>query len=363
MALLSRNKPQDALVTGEVKDPAQSILENSQSEVEVDLSIINRKVSLEKVVSTGSTLLDLAISGKVRAGGGVPGGIIAEIYGPSSSGKTSILAELCASVQNKGGQARFIDPEARLNKEYSRIYGVSLDEGDFDYHQPDTVSSLFDDLIYPWKPKNDKVINIIGADSLAAFSTEMEMEDEDKRGQRRAKEFSQGLRKTCRRIMQNNWLIACTNQIRQGDSGEVTPGGEAVKFYSSLRIRVGPWVKGSKITKKAKVEGIAKEAEKVIGIISNCKVTKSSIDDPYREALIYILFGYGIDDIRGNLQYVKDMTGASMYDCFTKEWKSMENAIKYIEEGGLEQKLKERVIEIWEKIEASFDTHRKRKER
>jgi recombination protein RecA len=342
----------------------QSIIDNAQqSEIEADLSIINRKISTERVVSTGSTLLDLAISGKVRVGGGVPGGIIVEIYGPSGSGKTAILAELCASAQNLGGEALFVDPEARLNQEYAKIYGISLEESQFDYKQPDTVTELFNEIIFTWKPKNDKVINIIASDSLAALSTKLEMEDEDKMGMRRAKEFSQGLRKTCRIIMNNHWLVACTNQIRQGDGGETTPGGEAVKFYSSLRIRIGPSFKGSKIIKKTKVDGYAKEVEKVVGIVSNCKITKSSVDDPFREVSIYILFGYGIDDIRGNLQYVKDMTGASMYDCFTKEWKSMDNAIKYIEEGGLEQKLKERVYEIWDKVESSFVIQRKRKER
>jgi len=342
----------------------QSIIDNANKEDETDLSLIKSIVNIDKIISTGSTLLDLAISGKRRTGGRLPGGIIVEIFGPSGSGKTAILSEICGNVQVKGGSVRLRDPEARLDKEYAEIYGIDFTNKFFDYARPKTVSEIFDDL-FSWKPKNENIINVYGGDSLAALSTDMEMDDEDKMGMRRAKEFSQGLRKTCKKIADNNWLIVLTNQVRQGKEGETTPGGEAVKFYSSLRIRIGPAYPSSKIKKKIKVniDGTEKEIEKIIGINSTCKIAKSSVDEPHREAPLSIIFGYGIDDVRTNLQYVKDMTGKSMYDCFTKEWKSMDNAIRYIEENNLESGLKERVIEIWEKVESSFDMNRKRKAR
>jgi recombination protein RecA len=345
------------------KNAVESVVKATE-ETSVDLTLISRKVNVDQVISTGSTLLDLAISGKRRYGGGMPGGIVVEIFGPSGVGKTALLAELCASAQTKGGDVQFNDPEARLDMEYSRIYGMELNKKNYD--QPRTVLEVFKN-IRKWKPSGEEgAIHVSANDSLAALSTDLEMDNDegDKRGQRRAKEFSEGFRKTIGTVAANNWLIVCSNQIRQGEYGVTTPGGEAIKFYSSTRIEIKP-AKSSKIEKTTKVdiEGTAKEVSKIIGIRSMCKVVKSSVDEPYREAPISILFGYGLDDVRENLQYVKDMTGSTKYNCITKEYQSMENAIRHIEENKLELKLKNKVIGIWEKIESAFDTNRKKKDR
>ena len=98
-------------------------------------------IDWKQTLSTGSTLLDLAISSGRKYGGGVPGGILIEIYGRSSSGKTSVLSELCGSAQADGGDIMFLDPEARLDEEYARTYGVNLPKNA--YHQPDTVVEIF----------------------------------------------------------------------------------------------------------------------------------------------------------------------------------------------------------------------------
>ena len=179
-------------------DLAREVIEATRGVIE---GAMGKRILLDKVISTGSSLLDLAISGGRIRGGGIPGGIIIEVFGPSGSGKTAILAELCASAQAKGGDICFLDPEARLDREYCLIYGLSLP--DENYYRPDTVTEMFD-LIWKWEPPSSGTINVIAADSLAALSTEMEMEDEDKMGMRRAKEFSEGLRKTCRLIANNN---------------------------------------------------------------------------------------------------------------------------------------------------------------
>ena len=324
----------------------------------VESPILTREVSVDKIVSTGSTLLDLAISGKRRRGGGVPGGIIVELYGPSGGGKTALAAEICASAQKKGGEVRFCDPEARLDQEYSQIYGVSL--GDcFDYYRPDTVSEMFNTHLWNWKPENENVINVFVGDSVAALSTNLEMEEGDKMGMRRAKEFSEGLRKTARLISNNNWLVVFTNQVRQSQTGEVTPGGMGLPFYASLRLRVGPSYLNAKIKKTATVSG--KKLEKVIGINSTCKVQKSSIDEPFRESTLSIIFNYGIDTIRTELQYHKDFTGISQYDCFTKNFSDMQSAIEHIEEHDFENQLRERTIDLWEEIEDRFLVTRKTK--
>ena len=311
---------------------------------------------LEQTVSTGSTLLDLSISGGRKWDGGIPGGIIIEIYGPPGAGKTSVLAEICASVQANGGQVKFLDPEARLDQEYARIYGMELDKKD--YYRPETVTEVFDEHIWPWEPPRKDVINAIGTDSLAALSTQAELDDKDKYGMRRAKEFSQGLRKTARVIRRNNWLIVCTNQVRQGDVGEVTPGGKGIPFYATLRIRVG---EKEKIKKPIKIHG--KEVVKIVGIRSLCYIKKSTINDPYQECSIYIIFNYGIDDVRGNLQYLKDMTGAKKYGWDDFSYVSMEKMIRAVEKYGKERELKEKVINLWHEIEEKFKVERKKKER
>lgn len=347
MPLIKRNKEVD------------SIKESGDSEVDLDLSLIHRKVSVEKVISTGSTLLDLAISGGVTEEGGMPGGMMAEIVGPSGVGKTGVLAEICASVQAKGGEVKFLDPEARLNEEYSRIYGMELEKGN--YERPDTVSEMFK-LIWEWKPKSNGVINCCATDSLAALSTNIEMDDEDKMGMRRAKEFSEGLRKTCRIIANNNWLLLCSNQIREGPHGHTVPGGQALNFYSSLIIKMNPLFQGSKIIKKTKLDSGA-EVEKIVGIRSECVIKKSSIDEPFRSCNLSIIFGYGIDTIRDELDFYKAMTKETLYNCFTKSFKSMDNAIRYVEENALQKQLKERTIGLWREIQDKFIMNRTRKAR
>jgi len=328
----------------------EEIITETQNESESTSKIID----YSKLISTGSTLLDLAISG--NKGGGIPGGIIVEIFGAPGSGKTAILSEIGAYAQSKGGQVLFLDPESRFDQEYARIYGINLDKND--YHKPDTVTEMFD-FIYNWQPSNKDKTNVIVTDSLAALSTKIEMEEADKMGMRRAKEFSEGLRKTARVISNNGWIIACSNQVREGTYGEVTPGGQAIPFYSSLRIKVK---KVSDVSREIDYNG--KKVKKIVGIESSCFIKKSTVDDPHRECRVFITFGYGIDDVRGNLQYCKDMTKDTKYDVFNdKSFVSMEKAILYIEENELQQQLKNKTINLWKEIEEKFKSNRKPKER
>jgi recombination protein RecA len=332
------------------KEMANDIKEEIESkEVETD-----KEVEIRKVISTGSTLLDLAISGGRVRGGGIPGGIIVELFGPSGLGKTALLAMICANAQKQGGEVRFCDPEARLDKEYSKTYGVSLKDK-FEYYRPDTVSELFTKYVYHWEPLNDDVINVLAGDSVAALSTNLEMDEDDgdKMGMRRAKEFSEGLRKTARIIANKNWLVVFTNQIRQSPTkGVTTPGGMGLPFYASLRIQLEKPMQHHQIKLKRSIRGV--EQEKVIGIHSICTVKKSSIDDPYRKAPIDLIFKEGIDDIRANLMWFKQMTKESMYNCINKDIKSIEKAILYIKENNLQDELKGQVIDLWLEIENAF---------
>jgi len=312
------------------------------------------------VVSTGSTLLDLAISGGRVRGGGIPGGLIVEIFGPSGFGKTALLMEICSSAQARGGDIFVADPEARLDKEYSRIYGVHINQDK--YSRPNTVTEMFEH-IKEWKPerKKERTVCVYGGDSLAALSTQMELEDSDQYGMRRAKEFSESMRKVCRLIANENWLLVLTNQEREGPSGVSTPGGRAIGYYSSLRIRVASGYPSWKIKKKVKVEG--KDVEQIVGIKSQCTIKKSSVDNPYREADVSIIFQYGIDDLRGNLQYCKDMTGGTKYACQDKEYQGIDKAIGYIESNGQAEWLRERTISLWEEVQERFKIQRMEKVR
>jgi recombination protein RecA len=318
------------------------------------------EIRFNKMISTGSTQLDLAISGKRVRGGGLPGGVIVEISGPSSVGKTAILSEIIASAQLKGGDAKLIDPEARFDQEYSTIYGMEFDQ--CEYSRPDTVSQMFSEL-WEWKPKNkvEDAISVFAADSLAALSTETEMEDTDKYGMRRAKEFSEGLRKTARIIANNNWLVPCTNQERESPNGIVTPGGKGIPYYASLRLRLSKPMKGNKIIRTSTINGV--KHEKVDGIRTVVKVIKNSIDEPFRECRFSLVFSVGIDNVRDNIEYIKENTKAEKYILFDQEFGRIEKAIEYIESNNLELELENQVIDLWEEIQKAFIIDRKTKVR
>jgi len=313
-----------------------------------------------EMISTGSTLLDLAISGGRVRGGGMPAGILVEIFGPASSGKTVLLSEIAGAVQRQKGEVMFHDPEARLNKQFARIF--DLDTEEMNYSTPDLVPEVFK-AVRKWEPEG-KGVHGIFADSLAALSTGLEMdnEDGDKMGMRRAKEFSEECRKTCRILTKNNYLMVCSNQIRQTTNQfgpkYKSPGGEAIPFYASLRLR-------TEITKKIKDEKkvAGKAISHVIGVRIEIEVFKSSVWKPYRTAPVTIIFDYGVDNIRENLQFIKDYTNNTIYTINNGGPldKSIDKSIQIIEKEKWEQPLKEETISLWETIESKFETERKPK--
>lgn len=317
------------------------------------------------MTSTGSTLVDLAISGTRIRGGGLPGGILVEAFGPSQSGKTAFICEIAGNIQKAGGDARFDDPEARLDQQYFSMYGAKIKPEN--YSQPDTVTEVFKN-IRKWEPETSlkrKVVHGSFTDSLAALSTKMEMteEDGDKMGMRRAKEFSEQLRKTCRILKQKNLLLVTSNQVRVNVDAVgkfspkySTPGGEAIKFYSSVRLKFN---NPEKIYKELKFHG--KLVKKAIGVTVEIEVVKT-IDKPFRKAPMTIIFDYGIDCIRDNLQYIKDYSKNTTYCIGNKNLgASMEEAIKKVESLNLEKTLREEVIDLWELIDSKFASDRKPK--
>jgi len=336
------------------KDIAEIADQVKEQTKEPPITVDTKKVQWEKVkiVSTGSTLLDLAISGGRVYEGGIPCCILCEIHGPAGSGKTAILSEVGASAQAQDGDIIYMDPEARLDEEYSRIYGISLSKDN--YYRPSTVGEVFD-LLKGWETTKQGP-KVALTDSLAALTTDYELEQGDKRGQQRAKEFSQGLRVNARLIA--TMLVFCSNQEREGEKGIVTPGGMGIPFYASLRIRIK---QKEKIEVEKKLENGVK-VKKVIGIMSECYVEKSTCDDPFRTAMVPIIFGYGVDSIRENLQYIKDMKKLTTYACPNgKSFMGMEQSIRNVEENNLVADLKKETVTIWHEVESLFKANRERK--
>lgn len=312
-------------------------------------------------ISTGSTLLDLAISGEIIKGGGIRGGTTVVAYGPSGGGKTALACEVAGNIARQGGELKYRDSEGRLDAKFAKNFG--FDVADVDLKKTRTVSTTFED-IPKWKPDNSKINGYI-IDSLASLSTEMELEDGDKMGMRRPKEFSEWFRKCTVPVGDNNIILFCTNQIRENvDAGkyqrkDINPGGKAIEFYASLILRLSAIKKVKKEFKFGK-----KVKNETIGMEATIEIDKSSIGKPHRSAPIIIYFDYGIDDIRANLQYVKDYTGEAWYQI--KDLKlsnSMDKAVGMVEEQGLERKLQKQVISIWEEYEATTTTQRKEKKR
>jgi len=318
------------------------------------------------IISTGSTLLDLAISGGRFYGGGIPAGILVEIFGPSGCGKTVLLCELAGAIRRAGGQVSFFDPEARINSRFARIFGLDFEDKNVLYSTPNTIPEVFS-AVREWQPTPKGKVHGVFADSLAALSTELEMgnDEGDKMGGRRAKEFSQETRRTCREIPIKNILMVCSNQIRQKmnagpfESKYTTPGGEAIPFYASLRLKVSP---GTKNKDKRTLNG--KEVTRVSSIETVVEVFKSSVWKPYRTATVCITFDYGIDDIRENLKFIKTYSKESVYTLGGKRLSnSLEDSIQIVESDGLEKALKAETIEQWELLEKLFEKERKPKVR
>ena len=342
-----------ALIKRKVMDVAKGLVATHEKE--------KSNTNTDRVVSTGSTLLDLAISGTIRRGGGIPGGILAEFFGLPMGGKTTILGEICASAQALGGFTMIGDAERRMTPEFLQYMGVKVTDDNICY--PQTVKEV-EDLILNTPYSDNGAIDVIAVDSVAVLMSSMEAEKEDKRGSARAKELHQLMRKAKAVISDKNRLIVLTNQVQDcqdvmpGQARTKTAGGHAIPFLASLRVSV---TQIGKIEKKIKMG--ANEIKKAVGVHSLVKVIKSSIDIPYREAEIRILFNYGVDDIGSCLDYIKKISGSKSYWAVTEEFISLEKAVKHIEENSLQSQLKESTINLWEEVDERFRIERAPKNR
>lgn len=274
-----------------------------------------------ETVSTGALPLDLAL------GGGLPKGRIVEIYGPESSGKTTLALHAIAEVQKEGGVAAFVDAEHALDPTYSAALGVDID--DLLVAQPDNGEAaleIVDQLV------RSAAVDIIVVDSVAALVPRAEIEGEmgDTQVGLQARLMSKALRKVAGNIGRSGCLVIFLNQLRQKigvtyGSPEVTTGGTALKFYASVRLDI------------RRIQTLKKGNEGEYGIRAKVKVAKNKVAPPFRIAEFDIIFGEGISRIGCMLDIAEQngvITRKGAWYSYNGEniAQGRDNTIKYLEE-------------------------------
>lgn len=298
-------------------------------------------------ISTGSLGLDVALGV-----GGLPRGRIVEIYGPESSGKTTLTLQVIAEAQRKGGTCAFVDAEHALDPIYAEKLGVNVD--DLIVSQPDTGEQALEvaDMLI-----RSGAVDVLVVDSVAALTPKAEIEGDmgDHHVGLQARLMSQALRKITGNIKNANCLAIFINQIRMKigvmfGNPETTTGGNALKFYSSVRLDI-------------RRIGSVKEGDEVVGSETRVKVVKNKVAPPFKQTEFQILYGQGINRLGEVLDYgVKlgmiDKAGAWYSYQGDKIGQGKQNAIQYLKEHrdlaeDLEARIKAELLDTPKKEAAS----------
>lgn len=294
----------------------------------------NEQVSIP-AISTGSIGLDIALGI-----GGLPKGRIVEIYGPESSGKTTLALQVIAECQKSGGTAAFVDAEHALDPIYAQKLGVNVD--DLLVSQPDTGEQALDiaDMLV-----RSSAVDVLIIDSVAALTPKAEIEGDmgDHHMGLQARLMSQALRKITGNIKRSNCLVIFINQIRMKigvmfGNPETTTGGNALKFYASVRLDI-------------RRTGAVKSGDEVIGNETRVKVVKNKVAPPFKQTEFQILYGKGIYRMGevidlGVQQGIINKAGAWYSYQGDKIGQGKSNACDYLEEHSeLAQSIEEQLLE------------------
>ena len=292
---------------------------------------------IEKIpaISTGSLGLDLALGI-----GGLPRGRVVEIYGPESSGKTTLALEVIAQCQKLGGTAAFIDAEHALDPIYAEKLGVDIEE--LLISQPDTGEQALEvtDIMV-----HSGGIEVLVIDSVAALVPKAEIEGEmgDSHIGLQARLMSQALRKLTGNVKKSNTLVIFINQIRYKigvmfGSPETTSGGNALKFYASVRLDI-------------RRIGTVKEGDEVVGNETRVKVVKNKVAPPFKQAEFQIIYNKGINRLgevidRGSDLGIIEKSGAWYSLEGEKIGQGKANAVEFLEENSkIAKKIEKQILE------------------
>ncbi len=303
-------------------------------------------------ISTGSLGLDAALGI-----GGLPRGRIVEIYGPESSGKTTLTLQVIAEAQKLGGTCAFIDAEHALDPIYAEKLGVNVD--DLIVSQPDNGEQALEvtDMLV-----RSGAVDVLVVDSVAALTPRAEIEGEmgDHHVGLQARLMSQALRKITGNIKNANCLVIFINQIRMKigvmfGNPETTTGGNALKFYSSVRLDI-------------RRIGSVKEGDEVVGSDTRVKVVKNKVAPPFKQTEFQILYGEGINLLGEVIDYgvkfgIIDKAGAWYSYNGDKIGQGKNNVVKFLRENAdlakeLEAKVRGELLgkPVSDKVEPEFDT-------